>query len=79
VSVLSIFAVGRLAERRCREAGEPVPVEAVVSWLVEAVGVQDDRARAGVRLAPFVGRLEGVADDEGQPCLQIPSDEEAAA
>jgi hypothetical protein len=51
MSVLSIVAVGRLAERRVREAGEPVRVEAVVRWLVDSVDVQDDRARAGVRLA----------------------------
>ncbi len=77
--ILSIVAVGRLAERRVRQAGDALPVEDVVSWLVDSVGVQDDRARAGVRLATIVGRLEPVKDDNGRPCLRIPDPREAAA
>ena len=79
MSVLSIVAVGRLAERRVREAGEPVRVEAVVRWLVDSVDVQDDRARAGVRLATYVGRLEGITDDRGRACVRIPEKREEVA
>ena len=79
MTVLSVVAVGRLTERHVREAGQPVPVEEVVRWLVDAVGVADDRARAGVRLAVTVGRLETTTDDDDRPSLRIPTEREAAA
>ncbi len=76
--VLSIVAVGRLAARHVRQVGQALPVDDVVQWLVDSSGVQDDRARAGVRLAVVVGRLEA-EDHDGQPCLRIPDEMEAAA
>ncbi|MBA2512783.1 MAG: hypothetical protein H0V26_00410 [Solirubrobacterales bacterium] len=79
MTILSVVAVGRLAERRVRQAGQAVPVEDVVRWLVDSVGVQDDRARAGVRLASIVCRLEATTDDEQRPCLRIPDERERAA
>ena len=78
-TVLSLPAVGRLAQRHVRQATQPVPVEDVVAWLVNAIGLQDDRARAGVRLAEIVGRLAAVTDDEQRPCLRIPDERERAA
>jgi len=79
MTVLSLTAVSRLAERRVRQASRPVPVEAVVAWLVNAIGVQDDRARAGIRLATIVGRLQIVTDDEQHRCLAVPARTETAA
>ncbi len=77
--VLSLPALGLRAERRVRKAGRPVPFDAVVAYLVNEVGVPDDRARAGLRLARVVGRLEGTTDDEQRLCLYIPDDRERAA
>jgi hypothetical protein len=78
MSVLSIVAVARLAERHVRQAGHLAPVEDVVRWLVESVGAQDDRARAGVQLACIVGRLEDTTDEAGRACLRLPVAEAAA-
>ncbi len=78
-AITTIVAVGRLAERRVRQAGQPVPTEDVVRWLIESVGVQDDRARAGIRLAVIVARIETVTGDDQRPCLRIPDPREAAA
>jgi hypothetical protein len=79
VTILSIVAVGRLAEHHVRQSTSPCPIETIVRWLVDSIGVQDDRARAGVRLACVVGRLEGTTDSAGSPCLRIPSDDRRAA
>lgn len=73
VTVLSVVAVCRLAERHVRHAGgEPVPVERVVAWL-EAHDIDTERARAGCRLSVTVGRLEDAKDAEGRPCLRAPA------
>jgi hypothetical protein len=79
MTVLSVVAVGRLAERHVRQPGEPVPVEHVVRWLVDSLGVADDRAHAGARLAVTVGRLEAIEDSNGRPCLCLPNERTAAA
>ena len=79
MTILSLVAVARLAERHVRQAGQPVPVEHVVHWLVDSVGVEEDRARAGVRLAVVVCRLEGTTDEDGRACLRLPVEREAAA
>jgi hypothetical protein len=73
MTVLSLVAIGRLAERHLRQADQPVPVEQVVRWLVDAFAVDLDRAQAGVRLAVTVGRLEAIGDNDGRPCLQLPN------
>ena len=75
MSVLSLTALSRLAERHVREVGEPVPVEQLVTLLD---CIDDARARAGIRLAVIAGRLESTTDDEQQPCIGIPNREEAA-
>lgn len=69
--ILSLTATGRLAERIVRQTGGLVPVEQLVCWL-EGLDVETDRARAGVHLATIVGRLDAV-DDEGRPCVRLPS------
>jgi hypothetical protein len=71
VRVLSIVACGRLAERHCREAGEPVLVEQLVRML-EAHDVLTDRAQASIRLAVTIGRLTAVTDEQGRQCVTLP-------
>jgi hypothetical protein len=75
---LSIVACGRLAERHCRKAGKPVPVEQLVSWL-EGLDVDVDRARASIRLACTIGRLEAITDSEGRACVQLPDQRKEVA
>jgi len=70
MAVLSLTAVSRLAERRVPQANQPVPVEEVVAWLINAIGVQDDRARAGIRLGTIIGRLEQIEVD-GRPAVRL--------
>ena len=77
MTVLSIVAVARLAERRVRQAAKPLLVEDVVRWLRDSVGVEEDRARAGVRLAVVVCRLEGTTDEADGACLRLPTEREA--
>jgi hypothetical protein len=73
VSVLSVVAVGRLAERIVRKAAdEPMPVDALVTQL-EDHDIDIDRARAGVALATLVDRLEAITDEQGKPCVRIPT------
>lgn len=69
--ILSIIAVGKLAERRCRELARPVSIDELVAWL-ESCEVDVDRAHAGVRLAVYVARLDAVTDDEGRACVKLP-------
>jgi len=69
-TILSVVAVGRLAERSVRQAGEPVVVEQVLDSLV-SLGVAVDRAEAGIRLATTIGRLESIERD-GRTYLRIP-------
>jgi len=58
MSILSLPAIGRLAERHVRQHGQPIPRAALVKFLRSIdVDVPDDRADAGVRLAITVGRL----------------------
>ena len=78
VRILSIVACGRLAERHCRKAGQPLPVEQLVRML-EAHDVLTDRAQASIRLAVTVGRLDAVTDREGRQCVQIPDRGEEVA
>jgi hypothetical protein len=72
VRVLSLTATGRLAERIVRKAGEPMPVDTLVTTL-EAHDVETSRARAGIQLAVIVGRLEGTTDNEGRQCVTLPA------
>jgi hypothetical protein len=76
--VLSLTATSRLAERAVRQAGQTVPVEELVTQLVN-LDVEEDRARAGVRLAEIAGRLEVVTDDQDRPCIRLPRELKAAA
>jgi hypothetical protein len=78
VTILSLTAIARLAERRCRQADQPVPLTDLLAWLTD-LEVETGQAQAGVRLATIVGRLETVEDDERRPCLRIPNVTEAAA
>ncbi len=55
-TILSLPAVGRLAERYCRQHGQPVPRADLLKQLV-LVDIPPDRADAGIRLAVTVGRL----------------------
>jgi len=66
------LACGRLAERHCRKAGAPVPIEQLVAML-EAHDVLTDRAQASIRLAVTIGRLEAVTDSEGNTCVRVPT------
>ena len=76
--ILSVVAVGRLAERFVRKADDqPMPVADLVALLTN-YDVADDRARAGVQLSVIVGRLEGTTDSEGRACVQLPEAREAA-
>ncbi len=56
MSILSLPAIGRLAERYCRQHGQPIPRAELVKQLA-SVDVPPDRADAGIRLAVTVGRL----------------------
>jgi hypothetical protein len=47
---------------------------------VTALGcIDSERARAGIRLATFGGRLEAVTDDEGRACVRIPEKRDEVA
>jgi hypothetical protein len=70
VTVLSLTALCRLAERHVGEAGDSVEIEQLVTLLN---CIDDERARAGIRLATFVGRLERTTDDEGRACVRLPA------
>jgi hypothetical protein len=77
MTVLSLTALSRLAERHVREAGGgPVPIEQLVTLLD---CIDEARARAGIRLAVIAGRLECATDDEQQPCIRVPDNRERAA
>jgi hypothetical protein len=76
--ILSLTAACRLAERIVRQAGQPVPVEQLVSWL-EGLEVDVDRAQASIRLAVTVGRLDAVTDDDGVACIRLPDDRDTGA
>jgi hypothetical protein len=56
MSILSLPAVARLAERHCRQHRQPIPRAELLKSL-EALGVERSRAEAGVRLATTCGRL----------------------
>ncbi len=71
VSVLSLSAIGRVSERRIRQAGQPVPLADITRWLTDTVGVDIERATAGLKLARITGRLELTKDAEGSTCLRI--------
>ncbi len=73
MSILSLPAIGRLAERHVRQHGQPIPRAALVKWLT-SIDVPDDRADAGLRLACTIGRL--VDTPAG---IAIPLDERKAA
>jgi hypothetical protein len=76
VTVLSLTALSRLAERHVRQANNPMPI----SELIAALDCIDEaRARAGIRLAVIAGRLERATDDEQQPCIRVPDNRERAA
>jgi hypothetical protein len=72
VTVVSVVAVCRLAERHVRGVGEPVPVEQIVARL-ESYGIDRERGRAGCRLAVVVGRLTETTDAAGHRCLRVPA------
>jgi hypothetical protein len=78
VRILSIVACGRLAERHCRKARAPIPIEQLVRML-EAHDVLTDRAQASIRLAVTIGRLEAVTDDDGRACVRLPAARGAVA
>jgi len=69
MTVLSLVAVGRLAERHIRQATEPVLATALVSWF-EHMNVDAERAQAGIRLAVIGARLEQTEVD-GRPAVQL--------
>ena len=71
MTILSLPAVARLAERRACELGGMVRLDELLRWL-DGAGVRPERAQAGVQLATVIGRLEGAADDAGEPCLRAP-------
>ncbi len=73
MTILSLPAVGRLAERHLRQHGQPIPRAQLIKAL-EAIDVPDDRAAAGIRLAITIGRL---ADTPAG--IAIPLDERKAA
>ena len=56
MSILFLPAIGRLAERYCRQHGLPVPRADLVKQL-GSIDVPPDRADAGIRLACTIGRL----------------------
>ena len=71
MTVLSIVACGRLAERRC-DSSPGSSVERAVAQL-GSYGIDVDRARAGVHLSVIVGRLEGSVDEDGNTCVRVPT------
>lgn len=56
MTILSLPAVGRVAERHLRQHGQPIPREQLVAWL-DSIDVAPERAKAGLRLAITCGRL----------------------
>jgi hypothetical protein len=56
MTILSLPAVSRVAERHCREQRQPIPRTELVKWLT-SIDVAADRAEAGVNLAVICGRL----------------------
>ena len=68
MTILSLPAIGRLAERHVRQHGQPIPRAALVKWL-RSIDVPDDRADAGVRLAITVGRLVDTPSGIAIPAL----------
>ena len=56
MSILSVPACARLAERHVRQHGQPIARAALVKSL-EALDVERSRAEAGVRLAVTTGRI----------------------
>jgi hypothetical protein len=63
---LSLTGSSRYAERIVKGASRPVPAHDVIARLV-VLGVDLERAQAGVRLAVTVGRLVHIDD-----CLRLP-------
>jgi hypothetical protein len=56
----------------------PSPIATIVALLQDDYDVQPDRAAASIRLAVTIGRLDTTTDDEGTPCVQTPSERNAA-
>ena len=75
MTVLSLPAIGRIAERRCRELNRPVPRGALITYLMDTRGIDADRARAALKLSVTVGHLTNSLNDEGQPCVSAPDGE----
>lgn len=74
MTILSLTAVARLAERRVREEGAPVPVAELLAWLGR-VDVDQERAAAAVRTAVAAGRLVPA----GAVAVRVPATGSAAA
>jgi hypothetical protein len=77
VTILSLSATARIAERHVRQHG-PTSRDALITWL-QSVDVARDRAEAGLRLAEISGRLELAPDDDGAPAYRLPQRTEQAA
>ncbi len=68
MSILSLPAIARLAERHVRQHGQPIPRGQLVKSL-EMLDVERTRADAGVRLATTVGRLVDTPNGLAIPAL----------
>jgi len=68
MTILSLPAVGRVAERRLRQHGQPMPQAELVKWL-GTIDVAHERALAGIRLAVTIGRLVDTPNGIAIPVL----------
>jgi hypothetical protein len=67
MTLLSITAVSRLAERHVRTYG-PQPRADVIRWL-ERHGIDEERAERGVEFALIRNRLKRATRDDGEALL----------
>lgn len=68
-TILSTAAVALLAAREVRERREPVSVDELLAYL-DRLGVEADRAQAGVQRAVATGHLMTVVDDAERHCVR---------
>lgn len=77
MTILSLPAVARVAERHVRQTG-PQPPKALLTWLT-SIDISRERAEAGLRLATTCGRLELARHDNGPATYRLPQNQEHGA
>lgn len=77
MTILSVTAVARLAERHVNTYGPTLEAE-LLHWL-ERHGVDPERAEQAVSLSPVRGRLVRRTGDDGESLIRRPLDWREAA